>query len=88
MTCKINSDGQITLPKAVLDHLKVSPGGKVKFFFDQLGHVVVLPVIPISALRGIVPSNRTTGVTLEEMDQAVLEGVTERYKSAVGLPKP
>jgi hypothetical protein len=38
----------------------------------------VIPVRPVSALRGIVKTNKRA--TLEEMDVAIAKGATARYR--------
>lgn len=70
--------GQATLPKAVRDHLGLKPGDRVKFFIHPDGRVMLLPTAPISGLRGILKKPGRKPVTIEEMDNAIAEGVTER----------
>ena len=71
--------GQATLPKAVRDHLGLKPGDRVKFFIHPDGRVMLLPTAPISRLRGILKKPPGKPVTIEEMDDAIAEGVTERF---------
>jgi antitoxin PrlF len=79
MESALTSKGQITIPKAVRDHLHLSPGDKVKFFIQPDSTVVLLPTLPMTALKGIVPSLGRT-ISLEEMDAAIAEGATERFR--------
>jgi hypothetical protein len=51
----------------------------LKFFIHPDGSVVLLPKLPVSALRGIVKAKRT--VTIEEMTEAAAAGAVERYGS-------
>ena len=74
MDATITAKGQMTLPKASRDHLRVQPGDRVKVFNLPDGTVVILPVRPISALRGIVKSPHKRPVTIEEMNDAIAEG--------------
>ena len=53
---KLTIKGQMTIPMAIRAHLHLKPGDKVKFFVHPDGTVVLLPAIPISALRGILKS--------------------------------
>ena len=69
MQSSLTSKGQTTVPKEVRDYLKLKPGAKVKWFFHPDGHVVVLPIIPASALRGIIPYSGRS-ISVEEMDPA------------------
>jgi AbrB family looped-hinge helix DNA binding protein len=78
MESALTIKGQVTIPKAVRDHLHLKPGDRVKFFVHPDGTVVILPKLPASALRGIVKTTRHT--TLEEMNQAIAAGATDHYR--------
>ena len=80
MESAITIKGQITIPKTIREHLHVKPGDRVKFFVHPNGTVFLLPKLPVSALRGIVKSSRRA--TLEEMDEAIADGITKRYRAA------
>lgn len=73
MEAAITSKGQATIPKAVREHLHLRPGDRVKFFIHPDGTVVLLPRLPVTALRGMVPP-RPEPVSLEEMDAAIAAG--------------
>jgi antitoxin PrlF len=73
MESAITSKGQATIPKAVRDHLGLRAGDRVKFFVHPDGSVVLLPKLPVSALRGIVKA-RPAPVTIEEMTEAAAGG--------------
>lgn len=75
MESAITSKGQVTIPKAIRDYLHVKPGDRVKFFMHPDGTVVLLPKVPVTALRGIL---RWEGrpATLEEMDDAIAAGAS------------
>lgn len=77
MESAVTSKGQTTIPKAIRDHLGLHPGDRVKFFLHPDGSVVLLPKVPITALRGIVkPGPRA--VTTEEMTAAAATGAAGR----------
>jgi AbrB family looped-hinge helix DNA binding protein len=78
MESAITSKGQATIPKAIRDHLGLHAGDRVKFFVHPDGSVVLLPKIPVSALRGIVKARRRP-VTIEEMGESAEAGAAERY---------
>jgi AbrB family looped-hinge helix DNA binding protein len=83
MESTLTAKGQATIPKAVRERLGLKPGDKVKFFAMPDGNVAILPVLPVTALRGIVkPLGRP--VTLEEMDDAIAEASIERDKASRG----
>ncbi len=73
MESAITSKGQATIPKAIRQHLGLKPGDRIKFFLHPDGSVVLLPKLPATALRGMVARGRR--VTIEQMNEAVAEGV-------------
>jgi antitoxin PrlF len=77
MESTITAKGQTTIPKPIRDHLKLKPGQRLKYFIRPDGTVVLLPTIPVTALRGIVP-HRNRPITIEEMDDAIAAGAIER----------
>jgi AbrB family looped-hinge helix DNA binding protein len=72
----ITAKGQTTIPKAIREHLHLRPGQRVKYFIHPDGTVVLLPTLPVTALRGIVPAPDRP-VTLEEMDDAIAAGAID-----------
>lgn len=80
MESAITVKGQATIPKAIREHLHLKPGDRVKFFVHPNGTVFLLPKLPASALRGIVKT--TKHATLEDMDEAIAAGITERYRAS------
>jgi antitoxin PrlF len=79
MESALTTKGQITIPKAQRERLNLAPGDRVKFFVHPDGTLAILPKLPASAILGIVrPIGRT--VSLEEMDRAIAEGATRRFK--------
>src|SRR5260221_10566460 len=47
----INMKGQATIPKAIREHLGLKPGDRVKLFVHPDVSVVLLPKVPVAALR-------------------------------------
>jgi antitoxin PrlF len=76
MEAAITSKGQVTIPKAIREYLHVKPGDRVKFFMHPDGTVVLLPKLPVTALRGLL---RWQGppATLEQMDDAIAARASE-----------
>ena len=72
MESTITVKGQATLPKAIREHLGLHPGDRVKFFVHPDGSVVILPKLPMSALRGMVKPG--PAVAVEAMNEAVAAG--------------
>lgn len=73
MESAISIKGQVTIPKAVREFLRVGPGDRIKFFLHPDGTVVILPKLPGTALKGIVRSKRRR-VTLEDRDSGIADG--------------
>ena len=79
----ITAKGQTTVPKAVREHLGLKPGDKVRFFLHPHGGVSFSRVRPVADLKGIFPWDGPP-VSIEEMDQAIADGIAER----VGVREP
>jgi antitoxin PrlF len=75
MESAITSKGQATIPKAIRSRLHLAPGDRIKFFLHPDGSVVILPKLPVSALRGMVRGLKGP-VTLDRMSDAAAEGAT------------
>jgi AbrB family looped-hinge helix DNA binding protein len=73
MESAITVKGQATIPKAIREHLGLKPGDRVKFFFHPDGTVVLLPKVPVSALRGMLRRPRRP-VSIERMREAIADG--------------
>ena len=68
----LTSKGQITLPKAVRDHLHVAPGDRVDFVIETSGLVMVRPARSrLSELDGMLKRSGQRPVSIEEMDEAI-----------------
>jgi antitoxin PrlF len=78
MEATLSSKGQATIPKAVRDRLQIKPGDRFKFFFHPDG-VILLPRISTARLKGMIPKPAKP-VSLEEMDRAIQEGATARFR--------
>jgi antitoxin PrlF len=72
----ITKKGQATIPKEIREHLHLKPGDRVKFFLHPDGSVVLLPKLPVTALRGMLKRRRSPA-TVEEMDEAIIAGANE-----------
>ena len=71
MESTMTGRGQMTIPKAIRDHLGLKPGDRVKFFVHPDGSVVLLPKVPVTALRGMLKTRRGRPVTTDEMTEAI-----------------
>jgi antitoxin PrlF len=84
MESALSIKGQATIPKAIRDHLHVGPGDRIKFFLHPDGSVVILPKIPTTALKGMVPARRSRPVSLREMETAIAQGASSGDASSKG----
>jgi antitoxin PrlF len=73
----VTKKGQITIPKEVRQHLGVKPGDRVKFFVMRNGTVVLTRILPVAALKGILPAPANP-VSIEDMDAGIAAAVAER----------
>jgi antitoxin PrlF len=80
MQSALTTKGQATIPKPIRDHLGLKAGDKVKFFIQPDGRVVILPMVPITALKGFL-KRKGASLSIEDMDQAIADG-------AARLPLP
>ena len=78
MEATLSSKGQATIPKAVRERLQIKPADRFKFFFHPDG-VILLPKVSTARLKGMIPKPAQP-VSLEEMDRAIQEGATERFR--------
>jgi antitoxin PrlF len=71
-TATVTSKGQITLPKAVRDLLRVDTGDQVDFVMTERGDVVVRGVsLDLADLKGLLRRPRRRGVSIEAMNAAI-----------------
>jgi AbrB family looped-hinge helix DNA binding protein len=78
MEATLSSKSQATFPKAVRERLHLKPGDRFKFFFHPDG-VLILPKIPTSRLKGIVPIP-SKPVSPAQIEAAIEAGATERFR--------
>lgn len=73
----VTAKGQVTLRRAVLDHLGVTPGAKVSVSFLENGRVELVAAAArddIKSLRGALQRSGQRPVSLEEMQEAIEAG--------------
>ncbi|MBC6474856.1 MAG: AbrB family transcriptional regulator [Hormoscilla sp. GM102CHS1] len=68
------SSGQTTVPREIVDFLKLNPGDTIDFIIDSDGRVVVqLAKIQVQSLKGIL--HRMESISMEAMNAAVKQRV-------------
>ena len=81
MKSSLTTKGQTTVPKEVRDFLKLKPGSSIKWFFHPLGHVEIRPIVPISALKGVLKYSGPP-VSIEDMDPANFGRIRAKHRVA------
>lgn len=76
----VTTKGQVTIPKPVREALRLVAGDRVEFVDVGNGRFELVAVTrDVSELRGMLgPAG--TPVSTEDMERAVAEGVTGRYR--------
>lgn len=74
-TTSISCQGQVTIPADVRERLRLSPGDRVEFVYnDSTGHYEVIPAIrSIRELKGIVPKPPEP-LSIEDMNEIIARG--------------
>ena len=76
-TTKVTTKGQITVPKPIREHLKLTKGDRIEFLIDVNGKVTIIPATAdVRKLKGMV-AKPTKPVTVADMNRAIeAEGST------------
>jgi AbrB family looped-hinge helix DNA binding protein len=68
----MTSKGQITVPKAIRDLLRLSTGDRVDFIVKDDGTVVLRPAtVDVRELRGLLHRPGLTPLSVEEMNAVI-----------------
>jgi antitoxin PrlF len=68
----ITSKGQITLPKAIRDLLRLGAGDRVDFIVKDDGTVVLSPAtVDVRELKGLLHRKGLTPLSIEEMNAII-----------------
>lgn len=82
-TAALSSKGQLTIPADVRADLRLQPGDRVRFeALPDGGYRVSAVRGDVRALRGAIAYDGPP-VSIEEMNQAVLDGAAARFRRAV-----
>jgi AbrB family looped-hinge helix DNA binding protein len=77
----ITSKGQVTIPKAVRDSLRLGKGDKIEFVLTKKGEVILRPVSKkVDDVFGMLHKAGRKAFTPEEMDSAVAAKFREGLK--------
>jgi AbrB family looped-hinge helix DNA binding protein len=73
MEATLTSKGQITIPKAVRDTLRLHAGDRLEFLVDADGSVRIVPATrPVTDLKALLP-RPARSLSLEEIDAVIAE---------------
>lgn len=71
-TATLTSKGQVTIPKAVRNTLRLHAGDKIEFILGARGEVLLRPVTKtVDDVYGRLHQSGRTPVSVEEMDAAI-----------------
>ena len=77
MATVITSKGQVTIPKALRDKLKLHAGDRLDFIVESDGTARLVPITAsIKELKGLVPKPKRI-LSLEDMDKAIARGASK-----------
>ena len=77
MATVITSKGQVTIPKALRDKLKLHAGDRLDFIVEPDGTARLVPVTAsIKELKGLVPKPKRK-LSLEDMENAIAKGASK-----------
>ena len=77
----LTTKGQVTIPKAVRDHLKLETGARLDFVIEDDGTVVVKPVTRhVRELAGLLHRPGRRRLSVQEMDEAIGSHLRKRFR--------
>lgn len=83
-TATLTSKGQITLPAKVREELGLDAGDKIDFVAEERGsYRIVARRKDIRLLSGRLNGYASRPMTIEEMNQAILDEAAERHQAIV-----
>ncbi len=81
MEATLTSKGQVTIPKAVRDSLKLHVGDRLEFLVDPDGSVRIVPATrPVTDLKSLLPRPERS-LSLEEIDAVIAERGRRKTRS-------
>lgn len=91
MIVTLTSKGQLTLPKAIRDRLRLDAGSKLDFQVQPDGTLAARPLNrSVESLFGMLHRPGTKAVSVQEMNESVGDALAERndrVRSPAGKPR-
>jgi len=79
-TATLTTKGQITIPKAVREHLGVDTGDRLSFVVHDDGTVIVEPITRhVRELGGLLHRPAQRPVPIDEMDKSIARRVRAKF---------
>jgi AbrB family looped-hinge helix DNA binding protein len=76
----MTTKGQVTIPKAVREHLKLDTGARLDFVIEDDGTVVLRPVTRhVRELAGLLYRPRRRAVSVDEMNDSIGAHLSRRF---------
>jgi antitoxin PrlF len=76
----LTTKGQVTVPKAVREHLKLETGSRLDFVIEDDGRVILRPVTRhVRDLAGFLQRPRRRPVSVTEMDEGIAVYLRKRF---------
>ena len=73
-TSTLTSKGQMVIPKAIRDRLKLEPGDRLDFIIQEDGDILNRPVSDdVQTLKGLLHRPGRPAVSVEKMNQVIRE---------------
>jgi len=77
----LTTKGQVTIPKAVRDHLKLETGARLDFVIEDDGTVVLKPLTRhVHELAGVLSRRARRSVSVQEMDASIRARFRKRFR--------
>jgi AbrB family looped-hinge helix DNA binding protein len=77
----LTSKGQVTIPKAVREHLNLDTGARVDFVIEHDGTVLLKPVTRhVRELAGLLHRPGRQPVSVRQMDAAIRDRFRQRHQ--------
>jgi len=76
----LTNTGQLTIPKNILSFLGVKTGDKINFLIEKDRVVLQNQTLDVRELKGILKRKTNKIVSIEEMNAAIISGVTGESK--------
>jgi AbrB family looped-hinge helix DNA binding protein len=74
VSATLTTKGQVTIPKAIRDYLKLDTGHKIDFVIDEKGEVKIIPLnVSVESLSGVLHRKGMKAATIAEMEIAIQE---------------